>query len=159
MSPEAELDVEALVQVLRERGATVATAESLTGGLVASTLVSVSGVSDTFRGGVVAYAVDVKTSLLDVDAALLARTGAVAEPVARAMAESVRQRLGATFGLATTGVAGPEPSGGQPAGTTHVAVAGPEGVAHRELRLGGDRQAVREACVRAVLRLLGEQLR
>jgi PncC family amidohydrolase len=148
----------ALVEALRARSATVACAESLTGGLVSAALVAVPGASDVLRGGVVAYATDLKSSLLGVDPDTLARDGAVAESTARAMAAGVAERLGATYGLATTGVAGPGPDGGHPAGTVHVAVSGPGGVAHRELRLDGDRDAVRSQTVAAVLDLLTVQL-
>lgn len=143
-----------LVAGLTARGETVAVAESLTGGLVASTLVEVPGVSAVLRGAVVAYATDLKTALLDVDAALLARVGAVDADVAAAMAEGVRRRLSATYGLATTGVAGPDPQEGVLPGTVHVALVGPHGARGSALRLAGDRPAIRVAAVRAVLELL-----
>jgi nicotinamide-nucleotide amidase len=147
-----------VVEALRARSATVACAESLTGGLVAAALVSVPGASDVLRGGIVAYATDLKASLLGVDAAELARDGAVAESTARAMATGVAERLEATYGLATTGVAGPGPDGDHPAGTVHVAVAGPDGVTHRRLQLEGDREQVRTQTVSSVLALLADRL-
>lgn len=152
------IDAAALVSSLRERGETLACAESLTGGLVCATLVAVPGASDVVRGGVVAYAADLKVALLGVEERLLARDGAVAGSTAEAMARGVAERFGATYGLATTGVAGPGPSEDTPAGTVHVAVAGPAVVCRRALYLTGDRQAVREGTVAAVLDLLGEQL-
>ena len=119
----------AVVAALTALGATVAVAESLTGGLVTSALVGVPGASAVVRGGVVAYMTDLKTSLLGVDADLLARVGAVDLDVAAAMAGGVAERLGATYGLATTGVAGPDPQDGHPVGevwvAVHVADAGP----------------------------------
>lgn len=142
------------VELLRSHGATVATAESLTGGLVCAALVSVPGASDVVRGGVVAYAPDIKTGLLGVDAALVSARGTVDAQVAEAMAERARLTCGATYGLSTTGVAGPDPSEGKPAGTVHVAVAGPHGVQSRLLDLPGERPDVRHGAVAAVLSLL-----
>lgn len=139
---------------LLARGQTVAVAESLTGGAVGAALTTVPGVSATFRGAVVAYATELKSSLLGVDAALLEEAGAVHPDVAAQMALGVRERLGATFGLATTGVAGPDPQDGRPTGEVHVAVAGPGGVRRRSLLLPGDRAAVRAAAVDAALELL-----
>ncbi|MET0447847.1 MAG: CinA family protein [Aeromicrobium sp.] len=142
------------VEALRAVGATVATAESLTGGLVCATLVSVPGASDVVRGGVVAYAPEVKTTALGVDAGLIAERGTVDAEVAAAMARGARTRLGATYGLATTGVAGPDASEGKPPGTVHIAVAGPNGVRTRLLALSGDREAIRSGTVAARLSLL-----
>ena len=119
-----------VLDLLRAGGQTVAVAESLTGGLVAAALTDVPGSSAVFRGGVIAYATELKADLLGVDAMMLRRHGAVYPPVAAAMAEGVRARLGATYGLATTGVAGPEPSDGQPVGTAHIAVSVEIGRAH-----------------------------
>lgn len=143
-----------VVDALRAAGATVATAESLTGGLVCATLVSVPGASDVVRGGVVAYAAELKTELLGVDAELIAKRGTVDADVAAQMAAGVRERLGATYGLATTGVAGPDASEGKPAGTVHVAVAGPGGPVTRLLSLSGNREIVRTETVAALLSLL-----
>lgn len=111
--------------LLAERGATVAAAESLTGGLLGGELTGMPGSSSTFVGGVVVYATRLKHSLLGVPERLLAAHGAVHPDVAAAMATGVRERLGATYGLAVTGVAGPDPQGGRPVGTVHAAVAGP----------------------------------
>jgi nicotinamide-nucleotide amidase len=147
-----------LVAALRRRGETLATAESLTGGALASALVDVPGVSAVLRGGIVAYASELKHELLGVDAGLLAREGAVHPEVARQMADGVRARLDATWGLATTGVAGPDPQDGKPAGTVHIAVAGSAGAVARSLHLPGDRPAVRAATTAAVLQLLAATL-
>jgi nicotinamide-nucleotide amidase len=152
-------DAATLVGLLRQRGETVGCAESLTGGLVCATLVAVPGASHVVRGAIVAYAVDLKTSLLGVDDQLLATSGAVTAATAEAMARGAAERLGATYGLATTGVAGPDPSEGKPAGTVHVAVAGPDCVHGRLLQLEGDRDGVRRGSVVAVLELLAELLR
>jgi len=114
-------------RILAERGATVATAESLTGGLLGGELTAMPGSSVTYAGGVVAYDTRLKTSLLGVSAGLLASGGAVQPRVAAEMAAGVRDRLGATYGLAVTGVAGPEPQDGKPVGTVYIAVSGPTG--------------------------------
>ncbi len=149
---------EQVVAGLRARSATVAAAESLTAGLLCARLVDVTGASDVVRGAVVAYATDLKSTLLGVEAATLARDGAVSESVALAMAIGVRDRLGATYGVSTTGVAGPGSDAGRPAGTVHVAVAGPRRVAHRLLHLDGDRADVRETSVSRALGLLLAEL-
>lgn len=151
---------EVVVSGLVERGLTVATAESLTGGLVCAALTSVAGSSRTVRGGVVSYATDLKAALLDVDPERLRQVGPVDATVAEQMAVGVARRLGADVGLSTTGVAGPGPADGMPAGTVFVAAHGPwaGGVQSRRLHLGGDRSAVRAATVDAVLELLEELL-
>ncbi|WP_454044202.1 CinA family protein [Cellulosimicrobium sp. Marseille-Q8652] len=142
-----------LLAALEARGWTVATAESLTGGLVAAALVEIPGASRALRGGVVAYATDVKASLLGVDADLLARRGAVDPDVAAQMASGVRAAVGADVGVATTGVAGPDPQDGRPPGLAHVAVRTPTRDAVRTLHLAGDRDEVRRATVAAALEL------
>ncbi|HXP22461.1 MAG TPA: CDP-diacylglycerol--glycerol-3-phosphate 3-phosphatidyltransferase [Streptosporangiaceae bacterium] len=145
---------EAAIGLLVSRGQTVATAESLTGGLVAAALTAVPGASAAFRGGIVAYTADLKATLLDVPADLLDRHGTVHAGVALAMAEGVRRRLAAGFGVATTGVAGPDPVDGQPPGTVHIAVSASAGSVHRALNLTGDRQQIRRASVDHALNLL-----
>jgi nicotinamide-nucleotide amidase len=147
------------VDGLREAGATVATAESLTGGLVCATLVSVPGASDVVLGGIVAYAPQAKIDLLDVDAALIAREGTVDGEVAAQLAIGAREKFGATYGISTTGVAGPDPSEGKPVGTVHVAIAGPDGVSASELQLDGDRDTIRTGTVDALLSHLVATLR
>ncbi|MEU8341828.1 CinA family nicotinamide mononucleotide deamidase-related protein [Spirillospora sp. NPDC048832] len=112
-------------RLLAERGATVAAAESLTGGLLGAELTEMPGSSATFAGGMVTYATEAKHRLLGVPAELLAAHGAVHPDVAAAMAAGARDALGATYGLAVTGVAGPEPQDGRPVGTVYAAVAGP----------------------------------
>lgn len=146
-------------ELLRRQHATAATAESLTGGLLGAAFTHQAGSSATYRGGVVSYAVDLKTSLLGVDADQLAEHGPVHPSTARAMAEGVRDRLGATYGLSTTGVAGPEPHGDQPVGTVDVACAGPGGTRGERLRLRGDREQIRRSTVTAALELLLDVLR
>ena len=138
----------------RAKGWTIATAESLTGGLVAAALTSVPGASDVFRGGIVAYALDAKAGVLGVPHDLLATFGPVSEEVAVAMAEGARRVFGADIAVATTGAAGPEPHGGREAGTFCVGVASPLGfVAFTEV-VSGDRDGVRaKATDRAILAL------
>ncbi|MFB6905966.1 CinA family protein [Streptomyces bacillaris] len=144
---------------LVERGETLAVAESLTGGLVAADLTSVPGASRSFRGSLTAYATALKGEILGVDGTLLAERGAVDPEVARQMAAGVRRALGADWGIATTGVAGPEPQDGQPVGTVYVAVAGPSGVEKvSALRLNGSRADIRKESVRGVLELLASEL-
>ncbi|MCL2567873.1 MAG: competence/damage-inducible protein A [Oscillospiraceae bacterium] len=123
---------------------TIATAESCTGGLLSKRLTDLPGASAAFLGGVVAYANEVKTDLLGVEAHLIAANGAVSDPVARAMAEGVRTRLGADFGIGITGIAGP--GGGteeKPVGTVFVALATPDKTLVRRLNLGTDRTRIR----------------
>jgi nicotinamide-nucleotide amidase len=146
------------VRRLIERHETFATAESLTGGLVAATVVEIPGVSAVFRGGLVVYATELKHLLAGVDEELLAHRGPVDPDVALALAAGARERCGADWGLATTGVAGPDPQDGKPVGLVYVATAGPTGSVVRELRLAGSRAQIRAASVTAVLELLTERL-
>jgi len=144
--------------MLGERGATLAVAESLTGGLLAGRLTEVPGASAVFRGGVVSYATEVKASALGVDTDLLALEGAVSARTAAAMAAGVRERLGADYGLSTTGVAGPAEQEGKPVGTVHLGLAGPDGTITRSVRLPGDRPRVRTNAVVTALDLLRRTL-
>jgi PncC family amidohydrolase len=148
-----------ILTLLTARGQTVAAAESLTGGLVAAALTDIPGASAAFRGGVVTYATELKAALLGVDPVMLARHGAVYAPVATAMAAGVRQRLGATYGVATTGVAGPEPADGQPVGTAHIAVSAADDTVVRTVALAGDRHEIRRLTVEHALGLLLGRLR
>lgn len=147
-----------IVAALGGRGETVGCAESLTGGLVCAAISDVPGASAVLRGGVVSYATEVKAAVLGVDAAILARAGAVDPLVARQMAEGVCRVLGSSWGVATTGVAGPDPQDGAPVGTVFVAVAGPGGSKWREHHFTGDRPQIRAAAVTAALDLLRSRL-
>ncbi len=147
---------QALIDRLIDRGWSVAIAESLTGGLVLAALVSVPGASACLRGGVVAYATDLKRSLLGVDAALLAAEGPVHADVARQMAAGVRglarvDGVPADVGIATTGVAGPTMQDGKPVGTVYIAVATPAGTRVEALSLAGTRAQIRAEATRAAL--------
>ena len=139
-------------------GQTVAVAESLTGGLVASALTDIPGASVVLRGGVTAYATDIKAKVLGVDEVLLATTGSVDVEVAEQMASGVRSLMGATYGVSTTGVAGPDPVDGKPVGMVYVAVVGPGSSRVKALRLSGDRSGIRAQSVVAALTLLAEEL-
>jgi nicotinamide-nucleotide amidase len=149
----------AAVHVLVERRQTLASAESLTGGLIAATIVEIPGVSTVFRGGFVVYATDLKHTLAGVPEDLLDERGAVDPDVALALATGTRERCAADWALATTGVAGPEPQDGKPVGLVYVAVAGPDGATVRELNLTGSRASIRTETASAVLELLADELR
>lgn len=155
MRPTSAAD---LVARMTAAGTTVAVAESLTGGLVTAALTEVAGASLVVRGGVLAYATDLKAQILGVDEGLLAQVGAVNAEVAEQMASGVRLLMGATYGLATTGVAGPDEADGKPVGTVFVAVVGPASSRVKALSLSGDRADVRAHSVLAVLALLAEEL-
>jgi nicotinamide-nucleotide amidase len=142
---ESGVRAAAAVHLLADRGETLAVAESLTGGLLAATIVEIAGVSAVFRGG--------------LPADLLRERGPVDADVAVALARGARERCGTDWGVSTTGVAGPEPQDGTPVGTVFVAVAGPDRAEVRRLGLDGNRAAVRDESVTAALDLLTEQLR
>jgi len=153
MSDPSEL-AQQIHALLQAAGRTVAVAESLTGGLVAAALTDIPGASVSFRGGMVTYATDLKATLLGVDADLLARYGAVYPAVAAEMADGVRLRLRADFGVATTGVAGPDPADGQPVGTVHIAVSADDDTVVRTIGLTGNRAQIRRLAVENALGLL-----
>lgn len=145
-----------LIACLTERRETLACAESLTGGLLCAEFVSVPGASAVVRGAIVAYASQIKAGLLAVNKELLDTRGAVNADVVEQMATGAREKLGATYGIATTGVAGPDPQDGEPVGTVYVGVATPTGVTSRLLRLNGDRTAIRNQTVSSAISLLSE---
>jgi PncC family amidohydrolase len=150
---------ERLYRTCLDRGLTVATAESCTGGLVAHAITEIAGSSSYFRGGFVTYADDVKREQLGVAQELLAAHGAVSAQVARAMAEGARARLGADLAVAVTGIAGP--GGGsaeKPVGLTYVGVADDAGVDVRRHQWTGDRTANKRDSAIAALDLLLERL-
>lgn len=149
-----------VLALLRRRGQTLATAESLTGGMIGALVTGVPGSSAAYLGGLVTYATRLKGDLAGVPAAVLERRGPVAGETAEAMARGTAARCGADWGLAVTGVAGPEPQDGHPVGQVFVAVAGrdQDRVVVRELRLDGNRAAIRAQTAEAALRLLAEVL-
>ncbi len=149
-----------LAAILQKNGWRLATAESCTGGMIAAACTDLAGSSDWFERGFVSYSNESKTELLGVDAALIARHGAVSEEVARAMAQGALRHSRAQAALAVTGVAGP--GGGseaKPVGTVWFGWATPAGVASERRRFDGDRARVRQATVRHALRRLVELLR
>lgn len=146
-----------VVTALRASGLSVATGESLTAGLLAATLADVPGCSTVLRGGVIAYQPDVKAALLHVPPEALA-SGVVSREVAGAMAAGAAIALGADLGIATTGVAGPEPHDGEPVGSVWVGVSLHDRVWTRHLSLAGDRQDIRRQTVVAGLALVEEVL-
>lgn len=156
---------ELAIELATERGERIAVAESLTGGLVAAALVGVAGASQAFSGAIVAYDTELKRTLLDVDADLLAECGPVDGEVARQMALGARRacatREPATIGVATTGVAGPDPDPqtGQPAGVIWIGISSARGEHSIKLRLAGDRNRIRNNTALAALRALSEELR
>lgn len=154
-------DAEDIIALATAGGHTLSCAESLTGGEVSSQLVAIPGASLVFRGAIVAYDPLVKNDLLGVDAALLAREGAVSARVAIDMAEGVAARLGTDYSVATTGVAGPDPDpvSGVAPGTVFIAVAGSGlGTLVRKLALSGSRSEIRQGATRAALQALRDAL-
>ncbi|WP_243854478.1 CinA family protein [Canibacter zhoujuaniae] len=151
-----------VVKRLAEKGERVAVAESLTGGLLAATLVSVPGASKVFVGGAVTYATEVKHALLGVSSDVLGTYGPVCADVAEQMASAVREKLGVTadYGVSTTGVAGPDPDAfsGIEAGVFYIACATGRGVLAERHKVAGDRETVRKSAVTAALHLLLNQI-
>jgi nicotinamide-nucleotide amidase len=130
-------------ELLRARGQTLATAESCTGGLLGKRLTDLPGVSAVYKGGAVVYAAESKTAVLGVPASIIEEKGVVSREVALSLAENVRERFGADYGLGVTGLAGPDGDGVHPVGTVFVALAAPDGSFVRALRLGSGRERVR----------------
>lgn len=150
-----------VLQLLRERGQTLAVAESCTGGGIGAALAAVPGASDVFLGGVIAYANAVKQGLLQVPAEVLERHGAVSDPVALAMAHGVRRCTGADWGVAVTGIAGPGGgSSDKPVGLVHIGLSGPDGSASEGVRFGSrrERQVIQTLTVGEALNRLRLQL-
>ncbi len=152
-----------VVRVLAElerRGETLATAESLTGGLLGELITEVPGASRSYLGGVITYATRLKSELAGVDESTLEAVGPVAAGTAEEMARGVAARCAATWAIATTGVAGPDPQDGHPVGQVFVAIAHATGTPARvvELALVGDRAAIRWQAAQSALELLAETL-
>jgi nicotinamide-nucleotide amidase len=146
-------------RLLRQAGHTVATAESLTGGRLAASLTAAPGASDVYVGGVVTYATELKASLLGVSERIIAEHGVVSSACAQAMAAGVRTLTGATYGVATTGVAGPSSQEGKPPGTVFVGIAGPDLVAAVALELNGRRGQIQDRTCREALTSFEQVLR
>lgn len=139
------------VALLQASGLTVATCESLTGGMICSTMVDVPGASRVVRGGLITYQTDTKTLLADVDAALIEAHGVVSGEVARAMAEGAKARLGVDIAVSATGMASPGEENDPPAGTVYVGIASARGVRDIPLHLAGTRAEIRQQTVEAAL--------
>ena len=150
---------ERVVRLLRERTETLATAESLTGGLLGAVLTDVPGASVAYRGGVISYATPLKATLAGVAPETLERHGPVASDTATEMALGIAERCAADWGLAVTGVAGPDPQDGHPVGEVFVAICGPAAGHRRTVRLelAGSRREIRAQTTEQALQLL-EQL-
>ena len=157
MPDAADPDLPALLhRALLSRGETVAAAESLTAGLFCATLATVPGASATLRGGVVVYATELKTVLAGVPTDLLATHGPVSPETAVALADGVRARCTASWGIGLTGVAGPDPVDGHGPGLVYLGIADGRRTDVLQLGLPGDRAAVRAAAVSAAMEhLLG----
>ena len=151
---------ERVLAALDRRGETLASAESLTGGMVGELLTEVPGASTSYLGGVISYATRLKATLAGVDAAILSELGPVAQRTAAEMARGVAQRCNADWGIATTGVAGPEAQDSHPVGQVFVAVSHPAGdlLRIKELSLEGERGAIRQQAAVAVLAPLADAL-
>ena len=145
--------------LLRAEGSTIATAESLTGGRLAVALTDVPGASETYLGGVVSYATEIKASVLDVSSEIVDRHGVVSPECAKAMASGVRAVMGATYGISTTGVAGPADQEGKPPGTVFVGIAGPGLLEVVALELTGKRGQIQERSCREAFAALEAVLR
>lgn len=156
---EAVREASAVLSCLRERGQTLACAESCTGGLIASALTEVPGSSDCFKGGAVSYWAEVKNSLLGVPRDVIEKKGVVSSECARAMAEGASRLLSCEYALSTTGIAGPggaEP--GKPVGTVWLGLSTPDGTCTELLHAEGDRGHVRLQAVVAALGMLSDEL-
>jgi len=152
------LNADEIVAQLRQRDLTIATAESLTAGMLSSAIADVPGASAVLQGGVVAYNNTIKHRILGVSADTLAARGAVDIETAKQMATGVRERFGAALGVATTGVAGPDPSEGKAVGIVFIALAARDTTSAKLLRFDGNRAQIRQATVAASLQLVAEWL-
>ena len=152
------MTAQALIRGLQAQGLTVATCESLTGGMICAALVDVPGASRVVRGGLITYQTDTKSLLAGVDAGLIEAHGVVSAEVARAMAAGARDALHADIAVSATGMASPGEIGDPPAGTVFMGLASAAGVQAVELHLTGDRQAVRQQTVDAAIKLIGQEI-
>jgi len=139
-----------IIDALRQRGETLCTAESITGGYISSTLVRISGASDVYVGGLTAYSDEVKVAQLKVDPKIIKEHSSISEQAVEAMAQGALQTFGTTWAIATTGVAGPGPVGPHVAGTVWVSIRGPINQT-TELALPGERETVRNAATSSAI--------
>ncbi|APB00162.1 Nicotinamide-nucleotide amidase [Nocardia seriolae] len=154
-----EVPAAELVAALIAAGQTVATAESLTAGLLSATIAGIPGASAVLRGGLIVYATDLKHSLAGVSADTLATDGPVAASTAEQLAVGARRRCESDWGIGLTGVAGPEPQDGRPVGTVFIGIAGPRSTEVLRLKLSGDRWTIRVGAVRAAVTELVRSVR
>jgi nicotinamide-nucleotide amidase len=160
LAAEGDANLEdAVLDQLKARGETLAVAESMTGGLLAARLTAIAGASEAFLGGATAYTVAAKAALLGLDPAWLLQVGTVSEACARALAEAVRTRLGATWALGICGNAGPGAEGEAPVGMVFMALAGPQGTTFRSSTMAGDRVEIQTRSTAQALDLLRRALR
>ena len=152
------MTAQAIICGLQAQGLTVATCESLTGGMICAALVDVPGASRVVRGGLITYQTDTKTLLAGVDAGLIEAHGVVSAEVARAMAAGARDALHADIAVSATGMASPGEIGDPPAGTVFVGLASNHDVRAIQLQLTGDRQSIRQQTVQAAIKLIGQEL-
>lgn len=160
MAAQSAQAAEAVIALLRDRGETLCVAESLTGGGIGAAITAIAGASDVFAGGIIAYQPSIKESLLKVAHSLVEAHTVVSEEVALAMAVGARELFGATWAIATTGVAGPGPVDGHASGTVWVAISGPINQS-TQLQIDGEREVVRNATVSSAIttfaRILGSR--
>lgn len=140
-----------IADLLRSRDESLATAESITGGLIASAITDIAGASDIFRGGIIAYSNEVKMQELDITSDMIKKNGVVCESVAIAMAKSARKKFQSTWAISSTGVAGPGPTGGVAAGTVWIGIAGPDFEQGIAISITGTREIVRSGAVESAL--------
>ncbi|HEU5347338.1 MAG TPA: competence/damage-inducible protein A [Ktedonobacterales bacterium] len=150
---DSETPQSVVLDMLVERGLTLATMESCTGGLLSSLITDIPGSSNAFRGGLISYATDLK-EMWGVPAALIGRYGVVSVEAARAMASAARERTGASVSVSVTGVAGPDEQEGKPVGTVHIAVASPAGTRETSQNFRGPRSEIKLRAAYTALNLL-----
>lgn len=150
LSPIQKLS-ETIVKTLTLRGETISTAESITGGLIGGAITGVPGSSEVFLGGVISYSNQMKKDELGITAADIKKVGVVSEAIAVAMALAIQKRTKSTWAISSTGVAGPGPVDGIPAGTVWIAIAGPKIAQGIELSIAGKREIVRLGAVESAL--------
>ena len=152
------MNSELLVKKLKKRKETIAVAESLTGGGLGEAITSIKGASDVFIGGVIAYSDEIKVKELGVSKSTLKKETAVSEEVAIEMATGIRKKYNSTYGISTTGVAGPGKAYGQKAGTVWIGISGANNTYAIPLLLTGDRETIRKATIESALALLSRIL-
>ena len=157
-TPKVDVIVAEIIKVMKKRGLTLATAESITGGGLAARITDTKGSSAIFLGSIVSYSDASKTKFLGIAKRVLTKSTSVSEVVASSMAESARTQFAADYAISTTGVAGPGKAYGQKAGTVWIAIASKDKTVTVELALSGDRGAIRKATIESALACLSRIL-